>query len=101
MRNMLAFFAALLLTFAGLGWYLDWYSFRSTPAPSGQRSITIDINTKKIAEDALKAEKQIQEKLAEKAREGSKTPLSVPSEKKPANRQETDHFGVRFDDPNR
>ncbi len=48
MRNMLAFLAAMTLAFVCTGWYLDWFSFRSTPAPSGQRSVTIDINTKKM-----------------------------------------------------
>jgi hypothetical protein len=72
---MLAFLAALTLTLAGVGWYLDWYRIRSSPAPSGQRSVTVDINTEKIGKDLLDAEKRIQQRLAEKAKaesEGAK-----------------------------
>lgn len=85
MRNMLAFFAMLLLTLATVGWYLDWYRVRGTPAPDGHRSVTVDLNTKKIGEDLHKAEQQIQQKLAEKANHGGgellpeKKPLSVPA----------------------
>lgn len=68
MRNLLAFLAALTLTLAAVGWYLDWYQIRRTPAPSGQRSVTVDINTQKISQDLLEAEKRIQKRLAEKAR---------------------------------
>lgn len=85
MRNMLAFFAAMLLTLAGVGWYLDWYNIRSSPAPAGHRSVTVDINTRKISEDLLKAEQKIQERLAEKAKSDAgeaqpdKKPLNVPA----------------------
>jgi hypothetical protein len=51
MRNLLAFLAAAGLTFAGLGWYLDWYKIRSSPTPAGRQSINIDINSHKIGED--------------------------------------------------
>lgn len=68
MRNMLAFLAALTLTLGGVGWYLDWFQIRTTPAPSGQRSVTVDINTRKIGEDLLKAEQKVQKRLEEKAK---------------------------------
>ena len=68
MRNMLAFFAAMLLTIAGAGWYLGWYTVRSTPAPEGQRSVTVDINTVKIARDLRAAEERLQQELAERSR---------------------------------
>lgn len=85
MRNLLAFLAALTLTFAVLGWYLDWYTIRSSPSSAGQKSITVDINTQKIGEDIRKAEQKIQQKLAEKAKaeregpENAKGPLDIPS----------------------
>ncbi len=96
MRNMLAFFAALLLTVAAVGWYLDWYRIRGTPAPDGHRSVTVDVNTHKISEDLLKAEQKIQDKLAEKAKhEGGdapdkKRPLSVPAPGKGKHEHEVD-----------
>lgn len=67
MRNMLAFFAALLLTVAGAGWYLGWYTVRSTPAANGQRSVTVDINTVKVGEDLRAAGEKIQQRLAERS----------------------------------
>jgi hypothetical protein len=84
MRNMLAFLAMVVLTLGVVGWYLDWYRFHSTPADAGHKSVTVDINTKKISEDLLKAEQKIQQRLAEKAKEGgesgeSKKALDIPS----------------------
>ena len=59
MRNLLAFGAVALLTFAGLGWYLDWYSIRSGPAPDGHREVKINFNTGKIGEDLERGGKAI------------------------------------------
>ena len=59
MRNMLAFTAAVVLTVAGLGWYLGWYRIHSTPASAGHRNVNIDINTEKITDDIHRAEKKI------------------------------------------
>ena len=79
MRNMLAFFAAMTLAFGFTGWYLDWFSFHSVPAPSGHRSVTVDFNTPKIAADVLSAEQKIQQKLADTAKDApSPPPTPVP-----------------------
>lgn len=51
MRNTLAFVAALILTIAGVGLYLDWFKIRATPTNQGRRTVNIDINTDKIGED--------------------------------------------------
>ena len=32
MKNLLAFLAAAALTFAGVGWYLDWFQVLNSPA---------------------------------------------------------------------
>jgi len=66
MRNMLAFLAALVLIFAGLGWYLDWYRLGTSQISEGHRQITIDINTAKIGQDLSKANEKLQNKLADK-----------------------------------
>jgi hypothetical protein len=79
MRNMLAFLAAMALAFACTGWYLEWFAFNSAPAPSGHRSVTIDVNTPKIAADLLEAEKKIEQKLADKAKDANTpAPTSAP-----------------------
>jgi len=59
MRNLLAFTAALVLTAAGLGWYLGWYRIHSAPASGGHRNVNIDINTDKINDDIHRAEKKL------------------------------------------
>ena len=51
MRNLLAFTAAVVLTVAGLGWYLGWYRVNSAPSANGHRNVNIDLNTDKITED--------------------------------------------------
>jgi hypothetical protein len=65
MRNLLAFLAALTLTVGGLGWYLDWYKLRSSPAADGHRNVTIDVDASKIGQDLYKAEQNLQKKLVE------------------------------------
>ena len=88
MRNMLAFLAALTLAFVCTGWYLNWFSFRSSPSPTtGQRSVTVDFNTQKMAKDILDAEQKIQKNLAEKAKSANST-TSVPSERPAPKRTE-------------
>ena len=62
MRNLLAFVGALVVTVAGLGYYLGWYTVHTGPSPSG-RSVTFDIDTGKIGEDLKRAERKIQTKL--------------------------------------
>lgn len=66
MRNMLAFLAAAVLTVIGVGWYFDWYRLNTVPGDSGHRSVTIDINTKKISHDLGEVEHKVEKKLAEK-----------------------------------
>jgi hypothetical protein len=65
MRNLLAFTAALVLTVAGLGWYLGWFRVHSAPASDGHRNVNIDINTDKISDDIERAEKKILDRANE------------------------------------
>jgi hypothetical protein len=60
---MLAFFAALLLTAVGVGWYLGWFKLASTPTADGHRSVTIDFNEDKIKADIQKAEQNVQNRI--------------------------------------
>jgi hypothetical protein len=75
MRNMLALFAAALLTVIGLGWYLGWYKVSSQPASvPGQHSVQIDIDTHKIGDDLEKGEKKVEKFIKEKKDEARKLP---------------------------
>jgi len=63
MRNMLAFLAAVLLAFLGLGWYLDWYAVKPVKTDPGTRSYTIQIDSKKIGTDVAKYGQKVQNML--------------------------------------
>jgi hypothetical protein len=78
MRNLLAFLAAVTLTVVAVGWYLDWYKVRRSPSPSGDPSVTVDFDTKKIGDDLGKAQKAIQKKLSEKAEKPASIPAPEP-----------------------
>jgi hypothetical protein len=51
MRNFLAFLAAALLTFLGIGWYLGWYKIDRQPSTPGHSHISVDIDQDKIGKD--------------------------------------------------
>ncbi len=76
MRNLLAFLAAAVLTFLGVGWYLDWYHVRSSPAAAGHHRVDIDIDREKIVEDVQKGEQKLQNAL-EKDKKGSTEPAAA------------------------
>jgi hypothetical protein len=78
MRNMLALFAAALLTVIGLGWYLGWYKVSSQPASvPGQHEVQIHIDTHKISDDLEKGEKKIEQIIKEKKDETHKNNESL------------------------
>jgi hypothetical protein len=68
MRNLLAFLAALVLTLAGVGWYLGWFEVSSNRSFTGHRQVHIDIDTQKVGKDIEKGKETI-EGAVEKARE--------------------------------
>jgi hypothetical protein len=77
MRNLLAFLAAVLIAFLGLGWYLGWYSFQRVPTMTGHAGYNVDINSTKIRQDLAKGVQQGEEKLQEvldKNKTDAKTP---------------------------
>lgn len=63
MRNLLAFLAAALIAFLGLGWYLGWYSFKPVSTVGGHQSFNIDIDAGKIKKDIAKGVQNGEEKL--------------------------------------
>ncbi len=63
MKNLLALGAAALLGFAGIGWYLGWYSFQATPTATGEH-ISIDLNTPKIKQDVGKGKEKLRDYLS-------------------------------------
>jgi hypothetical protein len=53
----LAFLALVLFGIAG--YFLNWYQFTNTTSSDGKRHIAVDVNEKKIEDDAAKGKKVI------------------------------------------
>jgi hypothetical protein len=68
MRNLLAFMAAVVLAFAGAGWYLGWYQVESAPAPAGKNAVKIEIDRAKIGDDLQKGEEKLHDALEKSSR---------------------------------
>ena len=75
MRNFLALVGAAVVTFAGVGWYLGWYSISSLPSPNGRQSLQVDINRKKIVEDVGKGVDTLKEQVGG---DNKPSPLTTP-----------------------
>jgi hypothetical protein len=72
MRNLLALVGAAVLTFAGVGWYLGWYSFHPTPsATPGHQGVNIDIDAQKIKSDVHKGEVKVEQAIDHLAKEAT------------------------------
>ncbi len=78
MRNLLAFLAAAALTFLGVGWYLDWYHVKSSPADTGHHRVDIDINRDKIIHDVEQGVQKGEQKL-QNALDKEKKPSTEPA----------------------
>jgi hypothetical protein len=63
MRNLLALFAAAVLTFAGVGWYLGWYRINPAPAAEGHRSFHVDLDGRKMGDDLHRGKVKLEEAL--------------------------------------
>jgi hypothetical protein len=62
-KNLLAFLGGAIVTFAALGWYLDWYKIKSEAGPAGHRKVNIDFDSAKIADDVQKGVQKGEQKL--------------------------------------
>jgi hypothetical protein len=80
MRNILAFIGALVVTLVAVGWYENWFQFRTTPGADGKRNISIDIDSAKVGDDIHKTTGNIEEFLKERAKEAKATaPATTPA----------------------
>jgi hypothetical protein len=59
MKNLLAFVAAAVLMFVGVGWYLDWFQVFNGPAASGHHKFELDVDTAKIEKDVETGKEKI------------------------------------------
>jgi hypothetical protein len=63
MKNLLAFVGGAVVTFAALGWYLDWYKIQSQTGPAGHRKLNIDFDSAKFTDDVQKGVQKGEQKL--------------------------------------
>ena len=59
MRNLFALIGAAIVLFAGLGWYLGWYTFALEPSANGKQRIQLDVDTDKMTDDVGKFGKTV------------------------------------------
>ena len=67
MKNLLAFLAAAVLVFVGVGWYLDWFQVFNGPAPSRPPRLQRRSRHRQNQADVKKGEEKVAEAI-EKAR---------------------------------
>jgi hypothetical protein len=84
MRNILAFLGALVVTLVVVGWYENWFQFRTTPAPDGKRNITVDIDSTKVTNDVEEAEHKIETLIEEEVKKAKSTSPAQLAKDKPA-----------------
>jgi hypothetical protein len=84
MKNLLAFAAAAVLMFVGVGWYLDWFQVLNVPSAFGHHVISVDLDTAKIHADVEKGEAKLTDAIenarkdaaAHKAAAGTADPIN-------------------------
>lgn len=82
MRNLLALLAATVLTLAGVGWYLGWYSVQSTAGAAGKRQVNIEVDSHKISEDLQKGTEKIQQVIDQNKAADSSNPTDKNTQTK-------------------
>jgi hypothetical protein len=55
MKNLLAFLAAAVIMFGGVGWYLDWFQIFNGPAAAGHHVFSVDLDAAKMRRTCGKA----------------------------------------------
>jgi hypothetical protein len=93
MKNLLAFLAAAVIMFGGVGWYLDWFQVFNGPAAAGHHVFSVDLDAAKMQADVRKGEANVADAIekarkdaaANKAAAGNADPVvnSLPAPGKP------------------
>jgi hypothetical protein len=72
MKNLLAFLAAALLVFVGVGLYLNWFHINRGPADTGHKAFSVDFNTDKIEKDVKKGGEKVVDAIEKAKAEADK-----------------------------
>ncbi len=85
MRNLLALLGLAVVTFFGLGWYLGWYTLAVEAGTDGKKKVHLDVDTKKIGEDAKKGLEKVEQFREEKPKPSPET-AAPPAGQEPKER---------------
>src|SRR4051794_4745740 len=77
MKNLLALVGLALIGFAGVGWYLDWYKFKTEATVDGHRKIDVDVNTPKISQDLKKGKEKVRDIIDKEVGSNTTTPVTI------------------------
>ena len=78
MKNLLAFLAAAVLVFAGIGWYLNWFHVNDAPAAPGHHAFSIDLNGEKIGSDVKEGSEKVVDAIEKAKAEADKKAAAAP-----------------------
>lgn len=65
MRNLLALVGLVVVAFAGVGWYRQWYTLGVQAGTDGTQRITVDVKTKHMGQDLGAAKERVGKFLAD------------------------------------
>jgi hypothetical protein len=106
MKNALAFAAAATLVLIGAGWYLGWYTVKTTRNLDGTEHVDVDVDSNKVRADVNKGIKKGEKIVNEiddqqSTSKGSGSSSSSSSEPEPLDSIHTPNVSLpRFQLPN-
>lgn len=79
MRNMLALVGALVVGFAGVGWYLGWYKLQVTKSSDGTLQVTTNVDTTRVVHDAGEGVRRVGEVVGTQLEQAKQQAAAVPT----------------------
>jgi hypothetical protein len=74
MRNLLALIGLVVVGFGGIGWYMGWYHLSVAKSPEGNVEIKVDVDSKKVTDDAGKGIAVVGDQVGKVAQDGKAAP---------------------------
>ncbi|MBX9580766.1 MAG: hypothetical protein K2X87_10700 [Gemmataceae bacterium] len=84
MRNLLALVGAAVVGFAGVGWYMGWYTVKVAKSGDGTIQVQGNLDTNRVVQDAGEGAKRVGELIGsqgEKKADGPSSPANTPAPK--------------------
>lgn len=67
MRNLLALIGAAVVAFAGIGWYMNWYTIKVDKSGDGNIRVQTNLDTNRVVKDAGDGARHVGELLGKQA----------------------------------